>query len=88
MYTLNLVSFIPQPLYTWGWGSQYPANKRQGGPQSQSGTFGEEKILATAGNKIVILELCFLGYYTASRVIPYQGFQTTYWSLQGLRIQK
>jgi hypothetical protein len=36
-----VVSFTPLPLY-----SRYPLDKRLGGPQSRSGRFGEEKILA------------------------------------------
>jgi hypothetical protein len=36
-----VVIFTPQPLYP-----QYPLARRLGGPQSQSGQLGEEKILA------------------------------------------
>ena len=41
---------MTRPLYTQGRGWLYPTNKRQGGPQSQSGTFEADKIFATAGN--------------------------------------
>jgi hypothetical protein len=38
-----VVNFTPWLLYTWET-SQYPVNRRQDGPQSWSGAFGEEKI--------------------------------------------
>jgi hypothetical protein len=39
-----VVSFMPQPLYPWGKSHMYPVDRRLGGPQSQSGHGGDEKI--------------------------------------------
>jgi len=40
-----------QPFYLQGNNSQYPSNRRLGGPQSQSGCFGKE------GNALSLLEI-------------------------------
>jgi hypothetical protein len=40
-----VVSFTSRPLYPLEKGPWYPLDKRLGGPQGQSGWFGEEKIL-------------------------------------------
>jgi len=34
---------MPQPLYPWGKNSQYPLDRRLGGPQNCSGCGDEEK---------------------------------------------
>jgi len=38
-----VVGFAPQPLYHWGKSSQYPLNRRLGGPQRWCGCIDEEK---------------------------------------------
>jgi hypothetical protein len=40
-----VVSFMPLPLYPRGKSSRYPLGRRLGGPQSQPGRRGEDKIL-------------------------------------------
>jgi hypothetical protein len=40
-----VVNFTPRPLYPRGKSPRYPLDRRLGGPQSQSGRFGEMKIL-------------------------------------------
>jgi hypothetical protein len=40
----QIVSFMPSPLQPQGVSSQYPLDRRLGGPQSQSGHSGEEKM--------------------------------------------
>jgi hypothetical protein len=49
-----VVSFTPLPLYPWGKSSRYPLEKRLGGPQSQSGRHGEEKILDSNSDLSVV----------------------------------
>jgi hypothetical protein len=44
-----LVSFMPLPLYPWGYNHQYPMDRKSGGPQSWSGCCGG-KSLASARN--------------------------------------
>jgi hypothetical protein len=39
---------MPQLLYTWGKRPQCPVNRRISGPQSWSGCFRKEKLLALA----------------------------------------
>jgi hypothetical protein len=39
----------PRLLYLWEKSTQYPLDRRLGGPQSQSGRRGEEKILDRIG---------------------------------------
>jgi hypothetical protein len=38
-----VVSFTPRPLYPQGKSPSYPLDRRLGGPQSRSGSGGEEK---------------------------------------------
>jgi hypothetical protein len=47
------------PLYLWGKSPRYPLESRLGGPQSQSGRLGEEKLLSLPG-----LEFRPFGRYT------------------------
>jgi hypothetical protein len=42
-----VISFTPRPLYTQGRSPRYPLDRRLGGPQSQSGQYGDVKILAS-----------------------------------------
>jgi hypothetical protein len=42
-----VVSFSPRPLYPQGKSPWYPLDRRLGGPQSQSGYGGEEKMIFT-----------------------------------------
>jgi hypothetical protein len=51
-----VVSFTTLQLYRRGNSSPYPLDRRLGGPQSRSGRCGEEKDLATAGNRTPILQ--------------------------------
>jgi hypothetical protein len=44
-----VVSFTPRSLYRRGRSPRYPLDRRLSGPQSQSGRFGEEKILGSTG---------------------------------------
>jgi hypothetical protein len=37
-------SFMLQPIYPWEQNPRYPLNRKLGGPQRQSGRFGEEKV--------------------------------------------
>jgi hypothetical protein len=47
----RVVSFTPRPLYPRGNRPRYPLYRRLGGPQSRSERHGEEKNLASAGNR-------------------------------------
>jgi hypothetical protein len=46
-----VVSFTPRPFYPREKSPRYPLETRLGGPQSRSGRCGEEKNLASAGNR-------------------------------------
>jgi hypothetical protein len=46
-----VVSFTPRPLNPRGKSSRYPLDRKLGGPQSQSGRRGEEKILDPTGSR-------------------------------------
>jgi hypothetical protein len=46
-----VVSFTSLPLYPRGKKPRYPLDGRQGGPQSQSGRYGEVKILGPTGTR-------------------------------------
>jgi hypothetical protein len=46
-----VVNFTPWLLYPQGKSPWYPLDRRLGGPQSQSGRFGEEKILDPTGTQ-------------------------------------
>jgi hypothetical protein len=54
---LDLVRFAPQLLYPRGNRSQYPLDTRLGGPQNQSGCYGEEKNLTPARNQTLAIQL-------------------------------
>jgi hypothetical protein len=47
----GVVNFTPCPLYPRGKSPRYPLDRRLGGSQSQSGRFGEEKILDAIGTR-------------------------------------
>jgi len=51
-----VVSFILQPLYTWGKNAQIPLYRRRGRSLSEAGRDGEEKITATTGNWTVDIQ--------------------------------
>jgi hypothetical protein len=42
---------MPQPIYSRGRIPQYPLDRRLGGPKSQSGRYGEVKILDLTGTR-------------------------------------
>jgi hypothetical protein len=46
-----VVSFTARPLYSRVKSHRYPLDRRLGGPQSQSGRLGEEKILDPSGTR-------------------------------------
>jgi hypothetical protein len=48
-----VISFTPRPLYPQRKSPLYPLDRRLGGPQSQSGRRGEDKILDTTGTRII-----------------------------------
>jgi hypothetical protein len=50
-----LVIFTPWVLYPRGKSPRYPLDRRLGGPQSQSGCSGREKILALPENEVFII---------------------------------
>jgi hypothetical protein len=52
----GMVSFTPRPLYLRR-SPQYPLERRLGGPQGRSGRCGEEKNLASAGNRTPAVQL-------------------------------
>jgi hypothetical protein len=55
------VSFTALPLYEYLWGKSFRCSldTRLGAPQNQSGLCGEEKNLASAGNRTPALNIYF-----------------------------
>jgi hypothetical protein len=49
-----VISFKPHPVYSWRKELWYLLDRRLGGPQSQSGYYGESNSLVPAKNQILI----------------------------------
>jgi hypothetical protein len=72
-----VVSFTRWPLLPLGKEPQYPLDRRLGGPQSQSGRCGEEKILDPTGTRTltpVIQSLYWLCYPGSKGGVSIQHF--------------
>jgi hypothetical protein len=60
-----VISFTPLPLYPQGKSLRYPLYRKLGGPQSQSGRYGEENNLTLPG-----IEPCVTKPTELSRLLP------------------